>query len=71
MRGCLQPTIHHDFITNLNHLMNMAMTKNQKYKRVKQRGFTLVELMVAMTISLFLLAAIGLVYMMPPLLWMP
>lgn len=32
-------------------------------KQSRQHGFTLVELLVAMTISLFLLAAIGLVYM--------
>jgi type IV pilus assembly protein PilW len=63
MRGRFQPAIHHHFIANIANRMNKFMTRNQNYKRVKQRGFTLVELMVAMTISLFLLAAIGLVYM--------
>jgi type IV pilus assembly protein PilW len=41
--------------------ITMVMIKNQA--RTKQSGFTLVELMVAMTISMFLLGAIGLVYM--------
>lgn len=48
------------FMPNINPSIKQ---KNSLSKQHQQRGFTLVELLVAMTISLFLLAAIGLVYM--------
>ena len=40
-----------------------SLMRANKSKRNQQQGFSLVELMVAMTIGMFILAAVGLVYM--------